>query len=45
MEFLKGYRAMIIIPSILGYLVYADYSHTQEWKAKQQKLTAQTQPQ
>lgn len=30
---LKKYWAVTIIPSFLLYCVYADYTHTQKWKA------------
>jgi hypothetical protein len=32
------YRLNIIWPSIAGFLIWADWSHTQEWKAKKAAL-------
>lgn len=30
----RKYVWVVSIPTIYGYLIYADYTHTQEWKAK-----------
>lgn len=37
---IRYYKYNIFVPGILGFVVWADYSHTSEWKAKQKALQA-----
>lgn len=37
---LNYYKFNIIFPSIAAFLIWADYSRTQEWKAKQAAAAA-----
>lgn len=39
-QLVKKYWVVVIIPTMFGSMIYADYSHTRAWKA-QRKAVAQ----
>lgn len=32
-QLFKRYFFVVTVPAMFGYFIYADYSHTQKWKA------------
>lgn len=43
-RFIRYYKWNILVPGVCGFLIWADYSHTAEWK-RQKALNSSVEPQ